>query len=80
MSVDVSRSGSPERETSTNLLLIIAQSRQVYLMADHTKFGRPSLVRLGHVSQVRALFTDQPIPADMAAVFADARTEIHVAL
>jgi DeoR family transcriptional regulator, glycerol-3-phosphate regulon repressor len=58
---------------------IIAQSRQVYLMADHSKFGRPSLVRLGHISQVRALFTDQPIPSDMAAVFADARTEVHVA-
>lgn len=58
---------------------IVAQSRQVFLVADHSKFGRPSLVRLGHLSQVRALFTDQPIPANMAGVFADARTEVHVA-
>lgn len=58
---------------------IIAQSRQVYLVADHSKFGRPSLVRLGHLSQVSALFTDQPIPSDMTQVFAEARTVVHVA-
>jgi len=58
---------------------IIAQSRQVYLVADHSKFGRPALVRLGHISQVGALFTDKEIPEGMAAVFADAKTVVHVA-
>ena len=42
---------------------IIAQSRQVWLVADHSKFGREALVRLGHVEQIDALFTDAAIPA-----------------
>ncbi|MDE3012392.1 MAG: DeoR/GlpR transcriptional regulator [Pseudomonadota bacterium] len=58
---------------------IIAQSRRVYLVADHSKFGRHALVRLGHIAQVSALFTDQPIPEGMAAVFREAGTEVHVA-
>lgn len=58
---------------------IIAQSRRVFLVADHSKFGRPALVRLGHLSQIDALFTDQPVPAEMAAVFADTKTAVHVA-
>jgi DeoR family glycerol-3-phosphate regulon repressor len=58
---------------------IIAQSRQVYLVADHSKFGRPALVRLGHLSQVSALFTDKPVPQAMEAVFAEAKTAVHVA-
>jgi DeoR family glycerol-3-phosphate regulon repressor len=58
---------------------IIAQSRKVYLVADHSKFGRPALVRLGHISQVDTLFTDRPPPAEMASVFAEAKTIVRVA-
>ncbi len=58
---------------------IIAQSRTVFLAADHSKFGRPALVRLGHLSQVDALFTDRPVPANMNAVIAEAGTLVHVA-
>ncbi|MFO1071855.1 MAG: DeoR/GlpR family transcriptional regulator [Geminicoccaceae bacterium] len=42
---------------------IIASSRQVFLAADHTKFGRNALVRLGDIAEVDALFTDAPPPA-----------------
>jgi DeoR family transcriptional regulator, glycerol-3-phosphate regulon repressor len=58
---------------------IIGQSRKVYLVADHSKFGRAALVRLGHLSQVHALFTDQPPPGSMASVLAEANTLVHVA-
>lgn len=58
---------------------IIAQSRQVYLVADHSKFGRAALVRLGHLAQVHSLFTDRSPPASMAPVFAEAGTAVHVA-
>lgn len=58
---------------------IIAQSRMVYLVADHSKFGRPALVRLGHISLIHSLFTDRPPPESMAAVFADANTTVYVA-
>jgi DeoR family glycerol-3-phosphate regulon repressor len=39
---------------------IIANSRTVFLVADHTKFGRGAMVRLGHVGQIDAVFTDKP--------------------
>jgi len=58
---------------------IMAQSRKVFLVADHSKFGRPALIRLGHLSQVDALFTDQPAPEAMAQIFAEAGTVVHVA-
>lgn len=58
---------------------IIANSRQVLLVADHSKFGRNALVRLAHLSQIDALFTDQPLSADMSRVLADAKTNVYVA-
>ena len=58
---------------------IIAQSRKVFLVADHSKFGRQSLVRLAHLSQITALFTDRPAPAQMANVFSEAKTAVYVA-
>ncbi|MFO1067659.1 MAG: DeoR/GlpR family transcriptional regulator [Geminicoccaceae bacterium] len=58
---------------------IIANSRQVFLVADHSKFGRDAMVRLGHIGQVTALFTDrQPEPA-MAQLLARADVHVHVA-
>ena len=41
---------------------IIQNSRQVYLAADHTKFGRNALVRLGGIDEVDAFFTDAEPP------------------
>ncbi len=38
---------------------IIAHSREVLLCADHTKFGRNPMVRLGSISQADHLFTDR---------------------
>ena len=42
---------------------IIDSSRKVYLAADHSKFGRSALVRLGSLARVDALFTDAEPPA-----------------
>jgi DeoR family glycerol-3-phosphate regulon repressor len=59
---------------------IIASSRQVFLAADHTKFGRNAMVRLGGMDDIDALFTDAapPLPlrerieaADVALFVAD---------
>jgi DeoR family transcriptional regulator, glycerol-3-phosphate regulon repressor len=41
---------------------IIDSSRQVYLCADSTKFGRSAMVRLGPLARVDALFTDAEPP------------------
>ncbi|MEJ2625923.1 MAG: DeoR family transcriptional regulator, partial [Pseudolabrys sp.] len=58
---------------------IIAQSRQVFLVADHSKFGRQALVRLAHLSQITALFTDRPVPPEMRDMLAEAKTAVYVA-
>jgi DeoR family glycerol-3-phosphate regulon repressor len=58
---------------------IMANSRTVFLAADHSKFGRPALVRQGHLSQIDALFTDAPVPPEMAEAIAAAGTQVYVA-
>jgi len=58
---------------------IINQSRNVFLVADHSKFGRPSLVELGPLSRVTALFTDRQPPEEMAQVIAESKVELHIA-
>jgi DeoR family glycerol-3-phosphate regulon repressor len=58
---------------------IIEQSREVWLVADEDKFGRQSLVRLAHLSQIDKLFCDADPPANMKALCADARVELIVA-
>ncbi len=52
---------------------IIEQSREVWLVADHTKFSRRALVRLGHISQVTRFFTDQALPASAQEAFANVK-------
>ncbi len=58
---------------------IIAHSRTVFLVADHSKFMRPALVRLGELSKVDALFTDRPVPDEMIEVFNAAKIDVFVA-
>ncbi len=58
---------------------IISHARTIFLAADHSKFGRPALVRLGHLNQIDALFTDTPTPPEMADTLAAADIQIFVA-
>ena len=58
---------------------IIANAREVFLVADHTKFGRKPLVRLGQMSQIDALFTDKPPPPDLARTMQQAEVSLYVA-
>jgi DeoR family glycerol-3-phosphate regulon repressor len=58
---------------------IMENSRRVFLVADHTKFGRGAMVRLGHVSQIDALFTDRPPSPEIGAVLEAADVTLHVA-
>jgi len=44
---------------------IIEHSRELWLVADQSKFGRRAMVRLASLSQVDALFTDAPPPPDL---------------
>jgi len=61
------------------LQAVIANSRKVWLAADHTKFGRNALVRLAHLSEIDTLFTDQPPPPRLAATLRDSGTQLVVA-
>jgi DeoR family transcriptional regulator, glycerol-3-phosphate regulon repressor len=58
---------------------IMQHARTVYLVTDHSKFGRPALVRQGHLNQVHALFTDKSLPAEMADTVSAAGTQVYVA-
>jgi DeoR family glycerol-3-phosphate regulon repressor len=58
---------------------MLRQSRKVFLVADHSKFNRNALVRLGDLSQIHALFTDLPVPDELRPVLEEAKTEVHVA-
>jgi DeoR family transcriptional regulator, glycerol-3-phosphate regulon repressor len=58
---------------------IVANSRKVFLAADHTKFGRNAMVRLGSIHDIDALFTDQQPAAAMTELLFLANTELYVA-
>ena len=57
---------------------IIKHSRRIFLVADHSKFGRNAMVRLGNISELSALFTDQPPPTEIIEIAAASGTEIHL--
>ncbi|GAB4363148.1 MAG: DeoR family transcriptional regulator [Kiloniellaceae bacterium] len=58
---------------------IIKNSRRVFLATDHTKFGRNAMVRLGHVDEIDAIFTDRVPPKAMMDILAACEVELHVA-
>ena len=51
---------------------IIRASRQVWLVADHSKFNRPAMVEMGRLDQVDKLFTDSPPPASFNPLLSEA--------
>jgi DeoR family glycerol-3-phosphate regulon repressor len=58
---------------------IIANARTVMLAADHTKFARTAMARVGRLSEIDALFTDRPPPAPFAEMLRAAQIDVHVA-
>ena len=57
---------------------IIENARQVFLVTDHTKFTRNPMVRLGHLSEIDALFTDRQPPDEIKACLAEAKVRLYV--
>ena len=58
---------------------IIDNSRKVFLAADHTKFGRNAMVRLGNIGRVDAFFTDRQPPAALTEVLIQKKVQLYVA-
>ena len=47
---------------------IIANAKTVFLVADHSKFSRRPMVRVGALAQIHTLFTDRAPPPEIAAL------------
>ncbi|MEG0226002.1 MAG: DeoR family transcriptional regulator, partial [Comamonas sp.] len=58
---------------------IIAQSREVWLAADHSKFERQAMVQLATLAQINRLFTDAPPPPAIVPLLAEAGVQCTVA-
>lgn len=58
---------------------IMASARRVWLVADHTKFGRNATVRLCSLADIDGLFTDRTPPENLANLVVASGGEIHVA-
>jgi DeoR family transcriptional regulator, glycerol-3-phosphate regulon repressor len=57
---------------------IVGQSREVWLVADHSKFNRPAMVELASLEDVDVLFTDRPPGAPFDQLLAQADVECVV--
>jgi len=57
---------------------IIRNARKVFLVADHTKFTRRPLVRLGSLSQISALFTDNAPPKAIRKLLTANGVSLHI--
>jgi DeoR family glycerol-3-phosphate regulon repressor len=57
---------------------IIDNARKVFLVADHTKFGRNAMVRLGNITEITALFTDHQPPAALVEMMESAGVQLFV--
>lgn len=58
---------------------IIEHARQVWVLADHSKFGRPAMVHQARLDEVDVLFTDQPAPEPFPQLLAEAGVTCVVA-
>ena len=58
---------------------IIANSRQVWLCADSTKFSRPAMVELGRIDELDVVFTDMTPPPLFSDLMDNAGVECVVA-
>lgn len=58
---------------------IIENSRQVLLVADHSKFDRCAMVRLGDIDQIDAIFTDRYPPDHIVTLFSEKNVALYTA-
>jgi len=57
---------------------VMDNSRKVFLAADHTKFGRNAMVRLGNIAEIDALYTDQFPPLQLIDAINLSEVQLHV--
>jgi|TARA_R110000744_G_scaffold175953_2_gene294785 DeoR family glycerol-3-phosphate regulon repressor len=57
---------------------IIKNSRKVFLAADHSKFGRYAMVRLGNISQAHDFITDNTPPKSIQMILSEHDVNLHL--
>lgn len=57
---------------------IIENSRNVYLAADHSKFGRHAMVKLGSITQAGTLFTDRSPDKEITELLESKGVTLHI--
>lgn len=58
---------------------IMQNARRVFVVADHSKFGRLAFVRVGHLVETAALYTDRRPTARIASMLNEHGIALHVA-
>ncbi len=58
---------------------IMDQAREVWMAADHSKFGRPAMVEVGPLARLDRLFTDAPPPEPFPRLLQEAQVRCTVA-
>lgn len=58
---------------------IMTNSRRVWLAADHSKFGRNAMVRLGHLQDLDAVFTEREPPETWLKLLEESDTRLEIA-
>jgi DeoR family transcriptional regulator, glycerol-3-phosphate regulon repressor len=58
---------------------IVRNARRVLLVADHSKFGREAMVRMGSLTQLTAVITDRRPPERIRALLAQAGVQLLIA-
>jgi DeoR family transcriptional regulator, glycerol-3-phosphate regulon repressor len=58
---------------------IIRQARRTFLVTDSSKLTRSAPVRITSLAEIDAIFTEQPLPPELADRCAGWETEVHVA-
>ena len=57
---------------------MMANAQKVFTIADHSKFGRSAMIRLGHIENISTLFTDVLPPAPLMDQLKLCQTELVV--
>ena len=57
---------------------IIRQARRTFLVCDHSKLARSAPVRLASLREISEVFTDLPLPDDLAQRCREWQTKINL--
>lgn len=58
---------------------IISCSRRVFLVTDNSKFGRPAMVRVAHLEDIEAVFSNAPLEQSWIQLVRNAGTKLYLA-